>query len=80
MYLREFDRNGYAQISISEDEINALSNALFEYCQTKQKDKRIYKVRKQLYIIYEILHHGACFDDDTLRIIQKMQEDCEENK
>ena len=78
MYLREFDRNGYAQISISKDEINALSNALCNYCKSKPKDKRVYELHAELYIIYQVLQHGAHFDDTTLRIIQKIRAESDE--
>ena len=50
MFLREFNRNGFAEITISEDEINALSNALCEYCKTDPKDTRVYKLHEDLYI------------------------------
>lgn len=76
MLLREFDRNGNAEISISESELNALSNALCEYfeCYKPNKiDKRLYGIRRKLYIFYEIIHHNACFDDQTFRILEKMK-------
>lgn len=74
MFLRSFDENGYAKIDISEEELNTLCNALCEYCKTDPKDKRIYGIRRKLYIFYEIIHHGACFDDMTLRILKKMED------
>ena len=76
MQLRAFDRNGYAEVSINESEINALCNALHEYFEVYQPekvDKRLYEVRRQLYIIYEVVHHGACFDETTFRILEKMK-------
>lgn len=78
MFLREFTKTGHAEISINESEINALCNALCDYCKSKPKDKRIYELHAELYIIYEILHHGACFDDMTLRIIQKIRDEADE--
>ena len=78
MFLREFDKNGHAEISINESEINALCNALCDYCKSKPKDKRVYELHAGLYIIYEVLHHGACFDDMTLRIIQKIRDEADE--
>ena len=76
MYLMEFNRNGDAEIKMSESEINALSNCLYEYFEEHKEDKlidkRLYDIRKSLYIIYEIIHHNACFDDATIEILQKM--------
>ncbi len=76
MTLKSFDRNGYVEISINENEINALDNALYEYFEVYQPekvDKRLYEIRRQLYIIYEVIHHGACFDETTFRILEKMK-------
>lgn len=76
MVLKSFDKNGYIEISTSESEINALCNALYEYFEVynpKKIDKRLYEIRRQLYIIYEVVHHGACFDEATLRILEKMK-------
>ena len=74
MQLKQFDRNGKAEISISEEELNVICNALCEYCHiTKPFDKRIYPIRERLYIFYEIVHNGALFDNDTLRILQRMR-------
>lgn len=76
MTLKSFDRNGYAEISINESEINALCNALYEYFEVYQPekiDKRLYEIRRKLYIIYEVIHHGACFDETTFRILEKMK-------
>lgn len=74
MYLRSFDKNGNAEITITESEINALCNALCEYCKTEPKDKRVYELHERLYILYEVIHHGACFDDTSIRIIQKLRD------
>ncbi len=76
MFLRSFDKNGYVEISTSESEINSLCNALYEYFEVykpEKIDKRLYEIRRQLYIIYEVVHHGACFDETTLRILEKMK-------
>jgi len=78
MFLREFTKTGHAEISINESEINALCNALCDYCKSKPKDKRVYELHAELYIIYEILHHGACFDDTSLRIIQRIRDEGKE--
>lgn len=76
MTLKSFNRDGYAEVSINESEINALCNALYEYFEVYQPekvDKRLYEIRRQLYIIYEVIHHGACFDETTFRILEKMK-------
>ena len=75
MNLKAFDRNGYAEITISEEELNTLCNALYEYFEVynpNKVDKRLYEIRRQLYIFYEIIHHNACFDETTFRILSKM--------
>lgn len=73
MYLRSMDRNGNIEVTITESELNALSNAICEYCHTNPKDARIYALHKNLYGLYEVVHHGANFDSDTIRILSKLQ-------
>lgn len=76
MQLKAFDRNGNADVTMTVDEINSLSNALYEYFevyQPKKIDKRLYEIRRKLYIMYEVIHHGACFDETTFRILEKME-------
>ena len=74
MTLKEFDRNGNAEIRVSESEVNLLCNVLYEYCELHDpKDKRIHEIRAKLYIIYEILHNGSCFDETTMSIIRKIR-------
>ena len=76
MNLKSFDRNGYAEITISEEELNVLCNALCEYFEEynpDKVDKRLYEIRRKLYIFYEVIHHGACFDETTFRILEKMK-------
>jgi len=80
MFLREFDRNGNAEITITESELNALSNAMCEYCKTNPKDKRCYELHTRLFILYEVIHHGACFDDTSIHIIQKLRAKESENE
>lgn len=75
MNLKSFNRNGYAEITISEEELNVLCNTLYEYFEVynpNKVDNRLYEIRRQLYIFYEVIHHGACFDETTLRILNKM--------
>lgn len=46
MNLKAFDENGYAEITITEQEINVLCNALYEYFEVykpKKIDKRLYE-------------------------------------
>ena len=74
MFLREFDRNGNAEITVTESELNALCNAMCEYCETNPKDTRCYELHTSLYVLYEVIHHGACFDDSAIEIIQKLKE------
>ena len=74
MFLRSFDsKTDFAEISISGNEINALCNALCEYCKTKPSDKRVYELHERLYILQEVVRHGAVFDDTSMRIIQKLR-------
>ena len=76
MHLKEFTRSGRAEIGISEEEINVLCNALYDYFEVYKPDKvdnRLYEIRRKLYIIYEVIHHGACFDETTFRILEKMK-------
>ena len=76
MQLKSFDRNGNAEIGISESELNALCNALYEYFEVYNPDKvdnRLYEIRRELYIFYEVIHHNACFDETTFRILEKMK-------
>ena len=83
MQLKSFDRNGNAEITINESEINALDNALYEYFEVYKPnkiDKRLYEIRRKLYIFYEIIHHNACFDETTFRILEKMKPDYKENE
>ena len=83
MQLKSFDRNGNAEIAINESEINALSNALCDYFEVYKPDKidkRLYEIRRKLYIFYEIIHHNACFDETIFRILEKMEPDYKENK
>lgn len=82
MNLKAFDENGYAEITISEEELNVLCNALYEYFEEykpEKVDKRLYEIRRKLYIFYEVIHHGACFDETTFRILSRMTPP-EENK
>ena len=81
MYIKDFNSDGIATIKISESEINALSNALYEYFEVykpKKSDKGLRTIRTDLYIIYEIVHHNGAFDNVSLDIIKKMR--AEENK
>ena len=76
MTLESFDRNGYAEIGISESELNTLCNALYEYFEVYKPtkvDKRLYEIRRKLYIFYEVIHHNACFDETTFEILKKME-------
>lgn len=76
MNLKAFDENGYAEITITEQEINVLCNALYEYFEVykpKKIDKRLYEIRRKLYIFYEVIHHGACFDETTFEILKRMK-------
>ena len=83
MQLKEFTRTGFAEIGVSEEEINVLCNALYEYFEVYKPDKidkRLYEIRRKLYIIYEVIHHGACFDETTFRILEKMKPPKEDKK
>lgn len=76
MTLKSFDRNGRAEVTINVDEVNALSNVLYEYFANQgpdtKIDTRLFEIRRQLYVIYEILHNGASFDKYTLNILENM--------
>ena len=76
MRLESFGKNHIAEISIHEDEIRLLSNVLYHYfnLEDANKDKELAELRAQLYIIYEILHHGAVFDSSTMKFIQDTRE------
>ena len=53
-----------------------LHNALYEYFEVynpDKVDKRLYEIRRKLYIFYEVIHHGCCFDETTFRILEKMK-------
>lgn len=73
MYLNEFRKNGQAEISVSEVELNKLCNVLFRYCEDHPEDKKACELHERLYILYEVVHHGACFDDTSLQIIMKLR-------
>ena len=76
MYLRSFTENGFANITMNVEEINTLCNALYEYFKVykpKKIDKDLYEIRRKLYIIYEVIHHGCCFDDTTMNILEGMK-------
>ena len=77
MYLRSFTESGLANITMSVDELNALCNELHEYFEVykpEKIDKRLYEIRRKLYIFYEVIHHGCCFDETTMHILEKMKE------
>ena len=84
MYLKSFNEQGQANISISVDELNCLSNALCDYYLKEDHpfdNENLLKIRKSLYTFYEIINAGGfIFDDDFHRIIEHMGKERQEDE
>lgn len=75
MYLKSFNEQGQANISISVDELNCLCNALCDYYFREDHpfdNENLLKIRKSLYTFYEIINSGGVFDKDFFEIIEHM--------
>ena len=76
MYLKSFNEQGQANISISVDELNCLCNALCDYYLIEDHPSdnvNLLRIRKSLYTFYEIINTGGfIFDEDFHRIIEHM--------
>ena len=78
MYLKSFNEQGQAVISISIDELNCLSNALCDYYLNEPHpfdNERLLKIRKNLYTFYEIINAGGTLDEDFIEIIKRMEKE-----
>ena len=76
MYLKSFNEQGQAIISITTYELSCLCNALCDYYLKEDNpsdNENLLKIRKRLYAFYEIVVSGGqIVDNDFHRIIEHM--------
>ena len=63
-----------ATIKLSYDEAVVLSNAFYEYAQNKKLDKKNQRIRRDFYVLSELLQCGA-IDNFALEQLSEMEKE-----
>jgi hypothetical protein len=83
----EFHRDPYKDskrtctLSITNDELKVICNALHYYCEDQGKDEvEAHEIHRELYGIKSFIDSGVNYDDGVLTVLDQAIKDCKERE